>query len=48
MSAEVASGTPSEEKNLPPLSELVRRSTKRTRAVYNNDLVTPEDGLDRA
>lgn len=48
MSAEVASGAPSEGTNPLPLSELVRRSTKRTRTVYNNDLVTPEDGLDRA
>jgi hypothetical protein len=34
--------------NLTPLSELVRRSVKRTRAVYANEINTTDDGLAKA
>lgn len=30
---------------LPPLSELIRRSAKRTRALYNSDFNEIDDGL---
>jgi hypothetical protein len=39
---------PSTLSTLPPLSELVKRSVKRTRAIYAFEGVSTDDGLARA
>ena len=52
MSAAVATppaeAGPSNPSTLPPLADLVKRSVKRTRAIYTADIPSVDDGLARA